>query len=94
MSIVFVDDFLTPKDHGGTVKFWSHLFTFPPDEAALLKFGRSIGLKRPWLQNEGRPAVHFDVTDTMRIRAIDKGAAQCSVREAVAMIRKARQYAD
>ena len=51
---------------------WSHLMADTTEE--LLDLAHRLGLNSAWLQHAGRPTEHFDVTDTVRTRAIQLGA--------------------
>jgi hypothetical protein len=50
----------------------AHLFADSDDE--LLEFGRKIGLKASWLQRKS--VIHFDITPSMRVRAVSLGAIE------------------
>lgn len=88
MSIVFVDDLRKPVTVGKITTFQSRLFAYPADEKTLVSFAQRLGLWKKRLNPEGTPGAYFAVSDAMRIKAIDAGAAECSVEEAVAMMRK------
>lgn len=88
MSIVFVDDFRKPVTVGNVTMFWSHLFAYPACEKTLVAFARRNGLQDNPLQYAGGPDAYYPLTDAMRIKAIDAGAAECTLEEAVAMMRK------
>lgn len=54
---------------------WSHLISDSDNEKELLAFAKKLGLKPGWIQRRPQfPTVHFDVTDTKRMRAIKLGA--------------------
>lgn len=53
---------------------WSHLQADTHEE--LMEFARRLGLKAAWLQKPGTVIEHFDVTDTVRRKAIALGAVQ------------------
>lgn len=69
---------------------WSHLTCIPMDLKELLDFGRKIGLKVTWLQIGGSH-IHFDVTESMRIRAIHNGAKEVSIKEYVELVQQEQQ---
>ena len=101
---VYVDDFRTPARVGSLKGRWSHLIADSRDE--LHEFAARLGLRRSWFQDPvliGKPPAkpgsraaenwHYDVTDSMRTRAIQLGARPVSWRELPAVIdaRIARQ---
>ncbi len=45
-----------------------------------------IGLNRKWLQNEGEPSEHFDVSLAKRGTAVEAGAVEVTMRELSWMI--------
>jgi hypothetical protein len=53
---------------------WSHLMA--DTLAELAAFARRLGLNPAWIQHEGRPTEHYDVTDTVRTRALQLGAVR------------------
>lgn len=84
---VYVDDMRLPARVGRISGRWSHLTADTRDE--LHTFAAHLGLKRAWFQdptlngkstitpNPGSPIVgtwHYDVTDSMRTKAIRRGA--------------------
>ena len=74
---VYVDDMLVPARPAGfrgpgTPK-WSHLFADTPAELA--QAAEALGLKPAWLQYRGSHREHYDVTSSVRQRALhDLGA--------------------
>ena len=80
---VYVDDMRVRAQVGrGRPARWSHLMADSPEE--LHEFAvNQLGLKREWAQHEDDPVMlHYDVTDTVRRRAIALGATQITWREA------------
>jgi len=82
---VYVDNARIPARVGRVNARWSHLFADTQDE--LHVFAQSIGLKRSWFQ-PGKPIAgkpsrhwHYDVTDSMRERAIRAGARPVDIRD-------------
>jgi hypothetical protein len=59
---------------------WSHLYA--DTEAELLAFAKQLGLRDSWIQHPGEAGVHFDVTSSVRQRAITQGARPVTWREA------------
>jgi hypothetical protein len=80
--MIYVDDYKwRVQEYGKSrwpMSFSGHLFSVPPDDAALVAFGESIGLKADWLQFPGTPKAHFDVTDGKKLLAVRKGAVRIS----------------
>lgn len=76
---VYVDDFRAPATVGRLKARWSHLTADNRDE--LHTFAGRIGLKRAWFQDKGDGRWHYDVTDTLRDKAIAAGAQSIGLRE-------------
>lgn len=76
---VYVDDYREKATVGQLTARWSHLLADTDEE--LLAFAKRLGLQPAWLQHEGTPKVHFDVTDQMRARAIRAGAREITWRQ-------------
>lgn len=78
---VYVDDMRMPARVGRISARWSHLTA--DSDAELHEFAGRLGLKRAWFQpNERRPeANHYDVTDTVRAKALELGAVAETMRE-------------
>lgn len=68
---VYVDDMRVAARVGHTNARWSHLMA--DTRAELLAFAGTLGLRESWLQDK-RSGVHFDVTDSVRRRALSLGA--------------------
>lgn len=67
----------------------SHLMADTQDE--LLQAADALGLRRRWLQNEGQPSEHFDVSESKRKAAIEQlGAAPVTSRDLVEIVRRKR----
>lgn len=71
--MIVVDDMRLPARVGRLSARWSHLYTDGHDDE-LHAFADRLGLKRAWFQHEGKVTSHYDVTDTMRTKAIALGA--------------------
>lgn len=69
---VYVDDFEVAAKVGALSRRWSHLVADTPDE--LRNFARKLRLSPSWIQKSGTPLEHFDVTSSVRGRAIALGA--------------------
>jgi hypothetical protein len=88
---VYVDDFRCPARVGNLTARWSHLTADTEEE--LHDFATRLGLRRSWYQTckaKGcRPPCvhwHYDVTDSMRDRAIRLGARAITLREGAEMM--------
>jgi hypothetical protein len=66
----------------------SHLLADTHKE--LLAMVDLIGVKRQWIQKEGKPDEHFDICRTKRVAAIYHGAKEVSPRELVEIIKRKR----
>jgi len=74
---VYVDDFRVPARVGRINARWSHLTA--DTKAELHRFAASLGLRRDWFQDDDLPGSlpggwHYDVTDSVRRRALALGA--------------------
>ena len=76
---VYVDDYRRPATVGQITARWSHLIADTRPE--LHAFAKTLGLKRSWFQDHPI-RWHYDVTDSMRRRAVAMGAAEIGIREA------------
>ncbi len=65
-----------------------HMFGYDVEE--LCTFAESIGLKRAWLQNNGRQTAHFDLTRNKRALAVARGAEEVSLMELPALLNRLR----
>jgi hypothetical protein len=57
----------------------------------LLSMARRIGVQMKWIQHEGEWNEHFDVCDSMRMKAISCGAIPVTTRELFMKIAERRQ---
>lgn len=69
---VYVDDMRWPATVGRVRGVWSHLMADTSEE--LHEFAAQLGLRRAWVQHEGRPTEHYDITDPKRQQALKLGA--------------------
>jgi Protein of unknown function (DUF4031) len=82
---VYVDNARIPAKVGRISARWSHLFADSQEE--LHSFAQGLGLKRSWFQPGtpvgGKPSRHwhYDVTDSIRARAIRAGAKPVDLHE-------------
>jgi Protein of unknown function (DUF4031) len=92
---VYVDDMQLPADvdnNGRAVRGrWSHLFA--GTSAELEDFARKLGLSSRWIQHQGEPGEHYDVTESKRQQALKLGAQQITYREAGLMFAGRREEA-
>lgn len=71
--MIYVDDMRRRAKVGsGRPAVWSHMFADTHDE--LVAFAKLLGLRPEWIQHEGTYREHFDVTNTMRDKALAAGA--------------------
>lgn len=87
---VYVDDYCVPARVGRIDARWSHLMGDTLTE--LVAFAEALGLRRAWLQDKAS-GVHFDVTDSVRSRALAAGAVplECGSEEWSRVLDEARQ---
>jgi hypothetical protein len=71
---VYVDDMRVQATVGRITAHWSHLMADTPEELAA--FARKLRLRPEWVQYPGTWKEHYDVTDTVRARAIELGAVE------------------
>lgn len=85
---VYVDDSRIAATVGRIRGRWSHLFA--DTESELHEFAAAIGLRRSWFQGapEHGRLWHYDVTDSLRQKAIRAGARSVTWRESVAIMRE------
>lgn len=88
---VYVDDLLRKATVRGMTRRWSHLMADDPDE--LRAFAATIGLKMLWVQRPGTYREHFDVTESVRLAAIRKGAVPVRFEDTPALHRVFRERA-
>ena len=74
---IYVDDMQLPAQVGRLNARWSHLMADTREE--LITFAQSIGLRRSWIQDKPS-GVHFDVTESLRQKAIHAGAVPIACR--------------
>jgi hypothetical protein len=84
----YVDDMRRQATVGRCSARWSHLIADTTEE--LLDFANILGLSPSWLQKPGTFREHFDVTDSMRLRALAHGAVPIAFQELTAVTRRIR----
>lgn len=81
--MVYVDDMYDTKKYGNMGQFgrmkMSHMMADTKEE--LLTMADKIGVNRKWIQKEGTPSEHFDVSMSARKKAIEYGAKAITLRE-------------
>lgn len=88
---VYVDDMFKSKlGKFGRMKM-SHMMADSQDE--LLEMADQIGLSRRWLQNrgQGRDREHFDVSMSLRAKAVAAGAVEVTMRDLGLICRRWRE---
>jgi hypothetical protein len=92
---VYVDDMQLPADadkNGRAIRGrWSYLFA--DTSAELEDFARKLGLSSRWIQHQGEPGEHYDVTEGKRQQALKLGTQQITWREAGLMFAGRREQA-
>lgn len=83
---VYVDSL---RDYGWRHGPSCHLIADSIDE--LMEFAVGMGLKPEWFQPKSSP--HFDLTESGRELAVERGAVEVNQRELIAIIRKIRAAA-
>jgi hypothetical protein len=69
---VYVDDYQVDATVGRLRRNWSHLTADTTEE--LMEFAAKLGMKLSWIQYPGTWKEHFDVTNTVRVKALKMGA--------------------
>lgn len=82
---VYVDDMRAPALISGTRGKWCHLIADSSDELAA--FAAILRLQPTWVQFPGTFREHYDVSESIRRRAIEHGAIPISLREAGRLFR-------
>lgn len=89
---IYVDDWRQKARVGRISGRWSHLFSDTCDEE-LHALAACIGLRRSWFQKADNPLQtyrHYDVTESLRIKAIDAGAVAITWRDMAVLIQAER----
>lgn len=82
--MIYVDDFYKNEgSHFGRMKM-SHLIS-DNSRHELLDMATKLGLRHHWIQEKGTPREHFDVSMSVRKKAIELGAKEIGMRELAAM---------
>ncbi|MFJ5859889.1 DUF4031 domain-containing protein [Pseudarthrobacter sp. NPDC092439] len=83
---VYVDDMRACVIINGTRGRWSHLIA--DSSAELEVFARLLSLNPDWVQFPGTFREHYDITERIRRKAIEKGAIPIGMREIGILLRK------
>jgi hypothetical protein len=75
---VYVDDMLLPATVGRTTSRWSHMFADTSEE--LIAFARKLRLSDAWIQYPGTYKEHYDLTETVRNKALRLGAVNLPIK--------------
>lgn len=86
---VYIDDMQREATVGTTTGVWSHLMADTPEE--LLAFAKKLGLSPRWIQHQGTPLEHFDVTEPKRQKALKLGAVPIKYGHEGAALTKAKR---
>ena len=84
MSVYVDDAFIQASVPNGSrthTSKWCHMTADTTEE--LVTFAKRIGLRPSWIQKEGTPYEHFDVTMPKRRAAVKAGAIEITWREGV-----------
>lgn len=91
---VYVDDMYASKmgefKRGPHVYKMSHMIAHTDEE--LHAMADKIGVQRKWFQKPGTAGRHYDITMTMRAKAIAAGAVEITMRQAAMMCRHRRLH--
>lgn len=76
---VFVDDMKLRAKVGNLDAVWSHLGADSLEE--MHEFAQRLGLKRSWFQVSSSGIPHYDITRSMRAKAVKMGAEEVTAQE-------------
>lgn len=80
--MILVDQIVFWPNAHPRIKYWCHMVsTIDTDE--LHAFAASIGCRRSWYQAPPRHRAHYDLSRTLRERAVAAGATEVTSRELV-----------
>ena len=71
--MIYVDDMFDGQKGGRLSGMWCHMWSDDTDEE-LITFGKRIGLKESWLQDQNPRFHHFDLRENKRRQALEAGA--------------------
>lgn len=77
---VYVDDLKRLK-HLGKGRSWRFSRMIADTRRELDEMAETIGVDLRWKKDAGERHEHFDVTENMRLRALEEGAVQLTVRQ-------------
>mgnify|MGYP001617983659 CR=1 FL=1 len=82
---VYVDDMRRKARVGRINGVWSHLVADTHDELVAFAVGK-LGMWASWIQEAGTELEHFDVTDSVRAKAIRLGAVEITYPHGIAEV--------
>lgn len=85
---VYVDNMQRRARVGRLTAVWSHLMA--DTSAELHAFAAQLGMRRAWVQHEGKPLEHYDLTEPKRQRALALGAVPIQYGREGAMLTMAK----
>lgn len=88
---VYVDDMLRTATVGRLRSRWSHMLADTHQQ--LLDMASELGLRPEWIQREGTPHEHFDLTEGKRLQALGFGAVAITYPHGTAQIIRAKRDA-
>lgn len=86
---VYVDDMRKPVKLNRFTANWSHLYADTSEE--LNSIARILGLKLEWLQYAGTWKEHYDVTDTVRKKALELGVQSTTYRQTAVFMQQKKK---
>ena len=83
---VYVDDMFKFKIGSYRGMKMSHMVADSREE--LLEMADKIGLNKKWIQNQDTWREHFDIGLTLRKKAVENGAIEVSMKEALLILKQ------
>jgi hypothetical protein len=88
---VYVDAAMIPYGPAsGAVKRMRMSHMMADTHAELIEMVDKIGVAQNWIQHEGKPMEHFDISMAKRDLALQNGAVAVSSRQLVMMVKRRR----
>jgi len=89
--MIYVDSVcVSKKVIKGIHGYWYHLYAVPKNKDELVKFGGKIGLRPEWLRVSKSGIIHFDITKSKKVMAMQNGAIEMHPIEVMKLILKER----
>jgi hypothetical protein len=88
--MILVDDIVEypakmTTDKGLPGRHWCHMISTLADlvaaESELREMAIRIGMGAHWIQHQGKPTIHYDLTPSLRARAVRAGALEVNAYE-------------